>query len=101
VGTNIEKFGKPNNCCFCDDEENEFHLFIRCPRIERLWMWLYDFVLWHYDNVMSNDLTEWEKLIGSNEKCLELLVKFGRSFTPKPFVQYGLHAAGLFLMVNL
>lgn len=28
VGTNIERFGKPNNCCFCDDAESEFHLFI-------------------------------------------------------------------------
>jgi hypothetical protein len=40
VGTSIEKSGKPTNCCFCDDEEDEFHLFIHCPRIEGVWAWL-------------------------------------------------------------
>jgi hypothetical protein len=80
VGTNIEKFGKPKNCCFCDDEENEFHLFICCPRIERLWFWLYDFVLRHYDNVISNDLTDWEKPIGFNEKMPRTLSQVWKIF---------------------
>src|SRR3569833_1408687 len=61
VGTNIEKFGKPNNCCFCDEEEDEFHLFIHCQRIEGIWIWLQNLVLHHYDNL---SLTAWEILIG-------------------------------------
>jgi hypothetical protein len=65
---------------FCDDEENEFHLFIRCPRIDWLWIWLYDFVLRHYDNVISNDLKEWEKLIGCYDKMPRTLSQVWKIF---------------------
>jgi hypothetical protein len=43
-------------------------------------MWLYDFVLRHYDNVISNDLTEWGKLIGFNEKMPRTLSQVWKIF---------------------
>jgi hypothetical protein len=75
VGTNIKKFGKPINCCFCDDAEDEFHLFIHCPRIEGVWAWLHDFVLLHYNNVLPHDLTNWEKLIGFTQKISRTIIQ--------------------------
>jgi hypothetical protein len=33
VGTNVEKFGYATTCSFCDEIEDEFHLFLTCPRV--------------------------------------------------------------------
>lgn len=80
VGTNIEKFGKPSNCCFCDDAEDEFHLFLYCPRIAELWSWLQNVVLRHYNNLQLTSLTDWEKLIGFNTRMHKTTVQVWKVF---------------------
>lgn len=80
VGTNIERFGKPNNCCFCDDVETEFHLFIHCPRIAEIWTWLQSLVLRHYHSLVVVGLTDWEKLVGFNTKMPNKTIQVWKAF---------------------
>lgn len=79
VGTNIERFA-PNNCCFCDDVESEFHLFIHCPRVLDIWTWLQSFILIHYDNLSIQGLSDWEKLIGYNRKMPTAIIQVWKLF---------------------
>jgi hypothetical protein len=48
VGTNVEKFGYATTCSFCQQTQDEIHLFVTCPRIFGLWVWLHSSVLCHY-----------------------------------------------------
>jgi hypothetical protein len=63
VGTNVEKFGYATTCFFCQQTEDEIHLFITCPRISDLWIWLHNSVLCHYPTLINNQL-----LTGFNKK---------------------------------
>jgi hypothetical protein len=38
VGSNIEMFGHPSKCPFCDTTEDELHLFVFCSRVSQLYM---------------------------------------------------------------
>jgi hypothetical protein len=68
VGINVEKFGYATTCSFCQETEDEIHLFVSCPRISDLWVWLQNSILCHYPTLINNQLSLWEKLIGFNEK---------------------------------
>jgi hypothetical protein len=68
VGTNVEKFGYATTCSFCQQIEDEIHLFVTCPRISNIWVWLHNSVLCHYPTLINNQLSPWEKLIGFNKK---------------------------------
>jgi hypothetical protein len=68
VGTNVEKFGYATTCFFCQQTEDEIHLFVTCPRISDLWIWLYNSVLCHYPTLINNQRSPWEKLTGFNKK---------------------------------
>jgi hypothetical protein len=60
VGTNVEKFGYATTCFFCQQTEDEIHLFVTCPRISDLWIWLHNSVLCHYPTLINNQLSPWE-----------------------------------------
>jgi hypothetical protein len=68
VGTNVEKFGYATTCSFCQQIEDEIRLFVICPRISDIWVWLHNSVLCHYPTLINNQLSPWEKLIGFNKK---------------------------------
>jgi hypothetical protein len=50
VGTNVEKFGYATTCSFCQQIEDEIHLFVTCPRM----IWLLNSVLCHYPTLINN-----------------------------------------------
>jgi hypothetical protein len=60
VGSNIEKFGYATTCFFYQQTEDEIHLFVTCPRISDLWIWLHNSVLCHYPTLINNQLSPWE-----------------------------------------
>jgi hypothetical protein len=72
VGSNIEKFGYPSKCPFCDSTKDELHLFVLfvCSRVSQLWAWLDTYLLITHFSQCSDRLTPWEKLIGFNTKMM-------------------------------
>jgi hypothetical protein len=54
VGTNVEKFGYATTCSFCQQTEDEIHLFVTCPRISDLG---YGFIIPFYVTIQHSSTT--------------------------------------------
>jgi hypothetical protein len=104
VGTNVENLGYAMTCSFCDEVEDEFHLFLTSPRVIDVWTWLQNSVLCHFFNTQQfNQLTAWEKLIGFNDKIPTSILRVWKLIhcMQKPFKASGPLDAKRFLMTKL